>query len=113
MVLGTEVALEELLIGAAGTTVVFGVLIVVAVSGVKDVVEAIDDWKEIEKECDRQRTECLMSHVADEDGGLHKHSRCHLCREACMKNGGVWPSRVRGFRGGLLSCQYWLDGKKR
>jgi hypothetical protein len=103
-VLGAEIALEELLVGAAGTTVVFAVVLVVVASGVKDVVEAIDEEQENRRRCDEKLTECLDTYRSSRPGPLWKHSRCIGCRDVCMRLGGEWPSRIE-LGGRFVSCK--------
>jgi hypothetical protein len=92
--LGAEVTLEELLVGVAGTTVVFTVAIVVAASGVKDIVEAIDEDQENRRRCNEKRNECLDTYRSGRGGPTWNHSRCQACYGACIGLKGEWPSHV-------------------
>lgn len=93
-VLGAEVALQELLVGVAGTTVVFAVIVVLAVSGVKDIVEAVDEDQENRRRCNEKRTECLQTYRSGKDGPTRGASRCQACYNTCVGLKGEWPSHV-------------------
>jgi hypothetical protein len=67
--------------------------------------------KDIQRKCDEERTLCLHTQLASFPGGLHRHTRCTMCRDACVANGGVWPSRVPVMRG-HATCVYWRTGAR-
>ena len=101
LVSGAEVVLEELAVTAGGITMLFTISIVLAVSGVSDIVEAIDEDLENKRYCDEMRTQCLHTYRSNEFGPKHGHSRCQACYNECRGAGGVWPSIV------------WLGGRPR
>lgn len=97
------IALLPIVLVAGGVTILVGVTIVVAA----EAIEALRRRRTWENECDAQRAECLMSNIADQPGGLFKHTLCHMCREYCVKSGGKWPSEIERFDGTIASCAYW------
>lgn len=94
-VMGAEVALEEILAGASGVNVLFAISIGLAMSGVKDIADAYDDYKEARRRCNEKRNECLETPIASKEGPKWKHSLCDGCFNVCMQNEGDWPSRIR------------------
>jgi RHS repeat-associated protein len=56
-----------------------------------------------EPDCNEHFTRCLSTSLADVVGGSFGSSRCSLCRDSCVQNGGSWPSQFHtGDR-----CDYW------
>lgn len=70
-----------------------GAVIIVGIVLAKAIQEAV---REIS--CDDHFTKCLDTDVADIPGPLWGHSQCHACRDVCVQNGGVWPSKANGKR---------------
>jgi hypothetical protein len=104
LVVGAETELAELAVTAGGITVLLTIAIVLAVSGVTDIVDAIDEDQENKRRCNEMRTRCLHTYRSNQPGPLYGHSRCEKCRDVCVNSGGVWPSLVE-LGGKLRSCK--------
>jgi RHS repeat-associated protein len=57
-------------------------------------------------DCNSQFEACLHSGLADLDGHVYGSGRCEECRQACVRNGGNWPSSSLRTRGSVR-CDYW------
>ncbi|HRI72466.1 MAG TPA: hypothetical protein PK156_49865 [Polyangium sp.] len=49
------------------------------------------------EKCQEPYSDCLMSSVASRRGSVHGHTLCLWCFEACVGNGGTWPTSVPGI----------------
>lgn len=107
VVIGVVYLLGEFAAQYGGYVILFAVSVELVKEASEDVAEALRRRRRWENDCDAQRTECLMSDIADQSGGLFKHTLCHLCRETCVKSGGTWPTEVERFDGTMASCAYW------
>lgn len=107
VVAGVTIIVSEIVLEAGAITILMATTVKVIDKAKDDVAEALRRRRMWENDCDRQRTECLMSDIADQPGGLHKHTLCHMCREACIQGRGNWPSQIERFNGTMASCAYW------
>jgi len=54
-------------------------------------------------DCNEHFSRCLQTKLADAVGGSYGSSRCSLCKDSCVQNGGSWPALSHtGDR-----CDYW------
>lgn len=58
------------------------------------------------RDCETMRTLCLLTSLADLPGSVFGQSRCGWCYEGCVREGGVWPSRVASTEG-FKRCDFW------
>jgi RHS repeat-associated protein len=56
--------------------------------------------------CQQQFNRCLNTSLNDLDGPVYGTGRCEECRQACVRNNGVWPSSAPRSRGSVR-CDYW------
>ncbi len=56
--------------------------------------------------CDEHFTRCLGSSLADLPGSVYGSSRCGVCRDQCVRNGGSWPD-IAITGSGAVRCDYW------
>ena len=56
--------------------------------------------------CDEHFTRCLDSSLADLPGSVYGSSRCGVCRDQCVRNGGTWPD-IAITGSGSVRCDYW------
>jgi hypothetical protein len=109
--LGTTVVVEPVIefgrifLRAGGTTILLVISIELAVSGVRDIAEAVDEWQEAKRKCHEQYLECLESPLASKFGSVYNATRCLWCRDSCVGAGGAWPPRVPAARG-TVTCKY-------
>lgn len=94
--------LGPLVLDTVGTQILLEIGVIVGV--LASVTE--DDERDAERACQIHYVDCLMTEVADRKGHKHGHTRCLECRNACMQNKGVWPSRAKRTTG-TVSCEYW------
>ena len=57
-------------------------------------------------DCNEHFTLCLGSSMADLEGSVYGSSRCGLCRDQCVRNGGIWPD-IAIAGSGAKRCDYW------
>ncbi|GAB4126269.1 MAG: hypothetical protein Tsb0027_25580 [Wenzhouxiangellaceae bacterium] len=55
--------------------------------------------------CDEHFTRCLDSSLADLPGSVYGSSRCGICRDQCVRNGGAWPD-IAITGSGSVRCDY-------
>ncbi|MFP5415132.1 MAG: RHS repeat-associated core domain-containing protein [Gammaproteobacteria bacterium] len=56
--------------------------------------------------CEEHFTRCLDSSLADLPGSVYGSSRCGVCRDQCVRNGGTWPD-IAITGSGSVRCDYW------
>jgi hypothetical protein len=91
----------EVLIVSGAVTFIF----TIAVSLVGSIADTLDDYLEVKRKCEEQYMDCLESATADKKGGLHKHTLCYSCRDACIGERGKWPEEVE-VNGKPQKCAY-------
>ncbi|MDC3984080.1 hypothetical protein [Polyangium jinanense] len=74
----------------------------------KDIAETIQKRPRWEESCNKRRTDCLGTDLADQSGDIEGSSMCEYCRRVCNAQRGQWPEQVDG-----RSCEYWLPKWKR
>jgi len=70
--------------------------------GIAKMCEGDDD----DPSCDEHFTRCLDSSLADRPGSVYGSSRCGVCRDQCVRNGGTWPD-IAITGSGSVRCDYW------
>ncbi len=51
-------------------------------------------YPELKKRCDEAFSKCLDGSIQDIWSGTYGHSMCHVCKDVCMRQYGVWPDEV-------------------
>jgi RHS repeat-associated protein len=57
-------------------------------------------------DCAGHFAKCILTRLNSLPGSVYGSGRCLWCFEGCVRNNGVWPSRVPSTRGSVR-CDYW------
>ncbi len=106
IVVGIVILLGEFVVEYGGYTILFAVTLDLVHEAVKDVAEALRLRGQAKKDCDREMANCFLTETADKSGSVKGGHRCEWCWDACMRNGGNWPSRADTSIG-TVRCDYW------
>jgi hypothetical protein len=51
-------------------------------------------YPQLKKRCDMAFSQCLDSSIQGIWSETYGHSMCHVCKDVCMRQNGVWPDAV-------------------
>lgn len=103
-ILGVFVLLGELAVEYGGYSILFTISVGLAATAVRETTGPLTDPKDIRRECNDRRTDCLESGIASFPGPKRGHSRCEGCYDVCMQDDGVWPTLIE-LGGQMVGCK--------
>jgi hypothetical protein len=106
IVVGIVILLGEFVVEYGGYTILFAVTLDLVHEAVEDIADVLRLRDQADEDCEREFASCMLTETADRYGSVHGSRRCLWCKEACLRNGGNWPSRAPATVG-TVSCDYW------
>ncbi|HVK65445.1 MAG TPA: hypothetical protein VM694_13270 [Polyangium sp.] len=92
------IALADLVIEVGPIVVVIAASVEIGKSEIAEAIQKRPRWEEM---CNKKRTECLGTPLADQPGDIEGSSMCEYCRRVCFQDKGKWPKQAGG-----RSCEF-------
>ncbi|MDI3289505.1 hypothetical protein [Polyangium sp. 15x6] len=92
------IALADLIIEAGPIITVCAASLEISKADIVETIQKRPRWEEM---CNKKRTECLGTPLADQPGDVEGSSMCEYCRRICFQDKGKWPKQAGG-----RSCEF-------